>query len=173
MNLVLIGYRGTGKSSVGRIVAEKLGRRFIDVDVYVEENEGKTIKEIFAQDGEAGFREIEATAIKELCGQDNMVIATGGGAVLREENITNLKRNSFVSLLEADAEIINKRLNQDTERFSQRPNLTSETPFDEIKKLMEFRKPLYHKTADFVIDSSFLGIEEISKQVLTAFKEKN
>ena len=87
MNIVLIGFRGTGKSTVGRLLAKRLERDFIDSDKYIEDSTGKTIKSIFEEDGEEGFRQIEADTITELSKADNKVISAGGGVVLREENV--------------------------------------------------------------------------------------
>lgn len=169
MNLILIGFRCTGKSSVGKAVAKQLGRRFVDIDDYIEEKEGKTIKEIFDKEGEIGFRRLEREAIKELCKMDNMVIATGGGAVMDEENIRNMKRNGYLVLLEAGPEAIYSRLMNDAKSYNQRPNLTPKAPFEEIKHLLEVRKPFYHNNADIVFDSSTESIDRISKKIISIF----
>ena len=113
MNIVLIGFRGTGKSTVGRLLAKHLERDFIDSDKYIEDSTEKTIKSIFEEDGEEGFRKIEADTIAELSKADNKVISTGGGAVLKEDNVRNLKDNGFLVLLEATPEIIHNRIAQD------------------------------------------------------------
>ena len=169
MNLIFIGFRGTGKSSVGKSVAKQLDREFVDVDVYIEKNESKSIKEIFAEGGENSFRKLELHAIEKLCKSDKMVIATGGGAVINDINVTNMKQNGFIVLLESDPEIIYARLNQDTDRYSQRPGLTEKEPRDEIRHLLSIRHELYHKNADLVLDTSSETIEEISKKVVEKF----
>ncbi|MGR3221136.1 MAG: shikimate kinase [Candidatus Anammoxibacter sp.] len=169
MNLIFIGFRGTGKSSVGKIVAKQLSREFVDVDVYIERNANKSIKEIFDEGGEKSFRELEILAIKELCKSDNTVIATGGGSVLNNINVVNMKQNGFVVLLESDPEIIYARLNQDTDRYAQRPGLTEKEPRDEINHLLSVRRELYHKSADLVLDTSLDTIEEVSKKVVNSF----
>lgn len=169
MNLILIGFRCTGKSSVGKAVAKQLGRRFVDIDDYIEAKEGRTIKEIFDKEGEIGFRRLEREAIEELCKMDNMVIATGGGAVMDEENIRNMKRNGYLILLEAWPEVIYSRLMNDAKSYNQRPNLTQKSPFEEIKHLLETRKPFYHNNADLVLDSSKESINSISKKIISIF----
>lgn len=172
MNLILIGYRGTGKSSVGRLAAELLNRKFVDVDDYIEKKEGKTIKAIFEQGGEGLFRKLEKDAVKALCESDNLVLAPGGGAVMIEENAANLKHNGFVVLLETDAETIHLRLEQDTGRLTQRPDLTDKDPLEEIKHMLEVRKPVYQSAADIKIDTSSTSIEDISKIVAAEFKNR-
>ncbi len=136
MNIVLIGFRGTGKSTVGKLLAKRLVRDFVDSDKYIESSTGKTIKCIFEEDGEEGFRKIEAGTIAELSKVDNKVISAGGGAVLKEENVRNLKDNGFLVLLEATPEIIHNRITQDKKTAQQRPSLTNKTPIDEIKHLI-------------------------------------
>ena len=169
MNLILIGYRGTGKSTVGKLTAQKLKRKFIDVDDFIEKQEKKTIKEIFDLGGEELFRSTERNAIVKLSRLDNMVLAPGGGAVLNEENMANLKRNGFLILLEADADTINGRLNNDPDKSTQRPSLTEKSPLEEIKHVLAVRHDLYQKNANVVINSSSETIEQISEKVFTMF----
>ena len=92
LNLILIGFRGTGKTTIGKMLAQRLGKEFVDADEYLEQKEGKTIKDIFAEGGEKLFREIETHVIAELCRLDDRVVATGGGAILREENVRAFKK---------------------------------------------------------------------------------
>ena len=92
LNIILIGFRGTGKTTIGKMLAQRLGKEFVDADEYLEQKEGKTVKDIFAEGGEKLFREIETQIIAELCLLDNRVVATGGGAILREENVRALKK---------------------------------------------------------------------------------
>ncbi|MEK7225297.1 MAG: shikimate kinase, partial [Bacteroidota bacterium] len=155
-----------------RLAAELLNMKFVDVDDYIEKKEGKTIKKIFEQNGEWLFRKLEKEAVKELCESDNMVLAPGGGAVMIEENTANLKHNGFVVLLETDAETIHSRLKLDTDRLTQRPDLTDKDPLEEIKHMLEIRKPVYQSAADIKIDTSSTSIEEISKIVVAEFKNK-
>ncbi len=113
MNIVLIGFRGTGKSTVGKLLANRLKRDFIDTDEYIVSTTEKTIKDIFEEEGEEGFRKIETNAIAKLSKMSNKIIAAGGGVVLKKENVENLKSNGFLILLEATPEIIHKRITQD------------------------------------------------------------
>ena len=167
MNIVLIGFRGTGKSTVGRLLAKRLERYFIDSDKYIEDSTGKTIKSIFEEDGEEGFRQIEADTITELSKADNKVISAGGGVVLREENVNNLKDNGFLILLEATPEIIHNRIAQDKNTTQQRPSLTDKEPLDEIKHLIEQREHAYKNAADYTINTSYVSCEDIVSEIIT------
>lgn len=169
MNIVLIGFRGTGKSCTGKTIACYMKRKFIDADDYLEQKVGKTIKEIFSEGGEERFRQIESKIIEELSLLDNVVIAMGGGAVLKDENVKNMKRNGFVVLLEADIETIHKRLSGDTEGQAQRPYLTNLKQSEEIKYLLEQRKPFYKKAADYGIDTTKLSVNQLAEKVSSAF----
>ena len=167
MNIVLIGFRGTGKSTVGRLLAKRLERDFIDSDKYIEDSTGKTIKSIFEEDGEEGFRQIEADTITELSKADNKVISAGGGVVLREENVNNLKDNGFLILLEATPEIIHNRIAQDKNTTQQRPSLTDKKPLEEIKHLIEQREHAYKNAADYTINTSSVSCEDIVNEIIT------
>ena len=167
MNIVLIGFRGTGKSTVGRLLAKRLERDFIDSDKYIEDSTGKTIKSIFEEDGEEGFRTIEVDTIAELSKADNKVISAGGGAVLREGNVRNLKDNGFLILLEATPEIIHNRIAQDKNTTQQRPSLTDKKPLEEIKHLIEQREHAYKNAADYTINTSSVSCEDIVNEIIT------
>jgi len=168
MNIVLIGFRGTGKSTVGRLLAKHLEWDFIDSDKHIESSTGKTIKSIFEEmDGEERFREIEAGTIAELSKADSKVISTGGGVVLKEENVNNLKDNGFIVLLEATPEIIHDRITQDRETAQQRPSLTDKKPLDEIKHLAEQREHAYKNAADFTINTSYISCKDVVNEIIT------
>ncbi len=167
MNIVLIGFRGTGKSTVGKLLAKRLERDFIDSDKHIESSTGKTIKSIFQDDGEEGFRKIEADTIAELSKADNKVISAGGGAVLKEDNVRNLKDNGFLVLLEATPEIIHNRIAQDKKTTQQRPSLTDKKPLDEIKHLIAQREHAYKNAADYTISTSYVSCEYIVNEIIT------
>ncbi len=173
MNIVLIGFRGTGKSPVGRLLAERLERNFIDSDKHIEGSTGKTIKSIFEDEGEEGFRKIEADTIVELSKQDNKVISAGGGVVLKNENVRNLKDNGFLVLLEATPEIILSRIAQDEKTTQQRPSLTDKKPLDEIKHLIEKREPAYKNAADYTINTSYVSCEDIVSEIITVIEKQS
>lgn len=166
MNIVLIGYRCCGKTSAGKLIAEKLGRRFIDTDELIIKKEGCTIDETVSRHGWQYFREIEKGIIRDVSSHENIVVATGGGVVLNKENVRNLKTNAFVVWLYADMETIKKRLNEDKMSVENRPSLTGEDPSDEINKVMEVREPLYKSAGDMMIDTSNLEISKVADMVI-------
>jgi len=167
MNIVLIGFRGTGKSTIGKLLAKRLERNFIDSDKYIESSTGKTIKSIFEESGENGFRKIEADIIAELSKVDNTVISAGGGAVLKEENVRNLQDNGFLVLLEATPEIIHNRIAKDKKTTQQRPSLTDKKPLDEIKHLIAKREHAYKNASDYTINTSYVSCENIVNEIIT------
>ncbi len=167
MNIVLIGFRGTGKSTVGKLLANRLKRDFIDTDEYIEKTTGKTIKDIFEEEGEEGFRKTEAETIAKLSKMENKIIAAGGGVVLKDENVKSLKSNGFLILLEATPEIIHDRIRQDKKTTQQRPSLTNKNSFDEIKHLINKRQPLYENAANYTINTSYVSCEDIVEEIIT------
>ncbi len=170
MNIILIGFRGTGKTTIGKMLAQRLGKEFVDADAYLEQKEGKSVKDIFAEGGEKLFREIETRVIAELCRLDDQVIATGGGAILREENVRALKRNGIVVLLDADVDTIHKRIHKDTTTEQRRPSLTNRNAYEEIEYLLEYRRPLYDRTADFVISTASMSPNAAANKIITLLR---
>ena len=171
MNIVLIGFRGTGKTAVGKALAQRLGREFIDADEYLEEKAGKTIAQIFAKGGEAAFREMERETVGELSSRDGIILAAGGGAVLDGRNVASLKKNGLIFLLEADVDTIERRLASDEKTGSQRPPLTDKSFREEIQNLLEFRKPYYERAADHKINTSTLSTREVVEEILACLPE--
>lgn len=170
-NIVLTGFMGTGKSEVGRILAQKLGYTLVDADSEIEKEQGMTIKEIFKQYGEPRFREIEADMIKRLSEIERSIISTGGGAVLRQENMDNLRRKGVIVCLTASPETILKR----TSNNNDRPLLQVENPLQKIKELLEFRRP-YYERADVMIDTENKTPLEVADEIIEKVKgilEKN
>ncbi|HUU69107.1 MAG TPA: shikimate kinase [Planctomycetota bacterium] len=170
MNIFLIGYRCTGKTTVGRALAERLGMEFIDADDYLVAKAGKTIKQIFADDGEKAFRDLEEQCLAEIAGRDNQVVAAGGGGVLRQANTATMKRAGTVVLLEADADTIYHRITGDPNTDAQRPGLTGKSQYDEIVHLLEYRKPFYDSAADLTLDSSTLTPSELVDRIVRRVK---
>lgn len=168
MNVVLIGYRGTGKSTVGRLVADRLGQTFVDADEELERRAGRTIREIFSTDGESGFRELEASLVGELLKHDQIVVALGGGAVLREDNRRAIKSaQNRVIWLQASAEALLKRIESDQSTAERRPNLTPVGGLAEIVRLLALREPLYRECADFVVGTEGKTPDEIAAEVVS------
>lgn len=166
MNVVLMGYRGTGKTSVGRLLADRLERPFLDSDELIKASSGKSVREMVAEKGWDFFRQEEKRVVAELSGKDGCIFALGGGVVLDEENVRNLKPKGFFVWLTAEAEKILKRLNGDGKTLEQRPSLAGKDPDEETKSLLKAREPLYAKIADCRVDTSDLSIEEVAAEVL-------
>lgn len=167
MNIILIGFRGTGKTTIGRILAQRLNKEFIDADEYLEQKEGKTIKDLFVEGGEKLFREIESKIIAEVCLIDNRVIATGGGVILEEGNVKILRKNGITILLESDADTVHKRIRDDLNTQHRRPSLTNHNACQEIEFLLEYRKPFYDKAADFVLNTANISAEEAVNKIMS------
>lgn len=146
-NLVLIGFMGTGKTEVGRLLAESLNRRMVDTDRLISERTGSSIRGIFQDYGEEYFRSLEKQVILELAGQKGLVISTGGGAILDRENVDTLRGSGFVVWLDADVPALEERLAGD----STRPLLAAGT---DLAKLYGGRKPLYQAAAHVRVDTT-------------------
>jgi shikimate kinase len=164
-NLALCGFMGTGKSSVGRIVAEQLRFAFLDTDTVIEARAGKPIAEIFAAEGEPAFRELEQRIVKELALRDRTVISTGGGLIVNPENLANLKQHALVVCLWASPETIWARVKSQTHR----PLLAEADPLEAIKRLLRERAPHY-KQADVLLSTELRSPREVAQQVLHQFR---
>ncbi|RUL85065.1 shikimate kinase [Tautonia sociabilis] len=162
--IALVGYRATGKSTVGRIVADRLGWPFEDADRALERRAGKPIAAIFAEQGENAFRDLEQRILAELAdGRSPMVLATGGGVVLRQENRDALGRFGFVAWLAARPETIADRLRADPDG---RPALTSAGLLDEVASVLERREPLYRRVASAVVETDGRSPEQVAEDLL-------
>ena len=164
-NIALIGFMGTGKSSVGRILATQLGFDFIDTDALIEERTGKSVTDIFAQNGEAAFRQLERDLLKELSGRQGMVISTGGGLAASVENLSSLKETALVVCLWATPESIWERVRNQNHR----PLLKDPDPLAKIRKLLAAREPFYRQ-ADVLINTDVRSLKEVAQQVLHHFQ---
>jgi shikimate kinase len=164
-HLILIGYRGCGKTTVGKALASRMGREFIDADEFLEAKAGMTIREIFAVEGEAGFRNRESAVLAELTTRSPLVLATGGGAVLREENRRNLRDSGFNVWLSADAETLWDRLQTDPTTRERRPNLAG-GGLEEVTRMLTLREPLYRELANLEIPAGELSPEVIADRIL-------
>lgn len=160
-NIVLCGFMGCGKSTVGKQLAAKTDRTFVDMDAYIEQQAGKSVNEIFTESGESVFREMEHAACRTLGSQSDLVIATGGGAVLRSDNVTALRQNGTIVLLEVTAEDVLVRLQKDTTR----PLLQRDDKETAIKELLAARTPLYRQAADRIVNGTG-DIEAVVNAVL-------
>src|SRR5436190_5140847 len=153
MNLALIGYRGTGKSTVARLLAERLGWTAIDTDQQIEEAAGKSIAAIFADDGEPEFRRWESQIIARQLGVDSHVLALGGGAVIDPANRALARKIGKIVWLTAEPETLWRRAQSDALSSSRRPNLTTGGGLAEIIAILKLRTPIYRECADLEVDT--------------------
>jgi shikimate kinase len=168
--LFLIGYRGTGKTTVARLLAQRLGWKWLDADAELEARHGRSIRAIFADEGEAGFRDKEAAVLADLCTLKGHVIASGGGVVLRPENRERLRAAGKVVWLTGDARTLWARLQQDTSTPERRPNLT-QGGLAEIEELLKAREPFYAACAHFTVNTTGRSPEEVVEFILAADPE--
>lgn len=168
--LALVGYRGTGKSSVGRLVAARLGRPFFDADLELEARAGRPIREIFAEDGEAAFRDLEQAVLADLCTRPGIVLACGGGAVIRPSNRESLRRLGFVAWLTAPPEELARRLRADRRGLAVRPALTAAGTLEEIRSVLAERTPLYEAAADAAVETLGRSTRQVATAVVAAWR---
>jgi shikimate kinase len=166
MNLVLIGYRCSGKTSVGELLAAKLGRDFVDLDRLLEEEAGRPIQELVAAEGWERFREMEGRLVAATCRREGLVIATGGGAVTRAENVENLKRSGFLVWLKGEAKALRSRMAGEERSGRIRPTLSGTDPLTEIEEVLAVRSPLYRGAADLVVDTTARSLGEVAEEIL-------
>jgi len=168
--IALIGYRGTGKTTVAQLVASRLGYDWIDTDVEVESAIGMSISEYFARSGEEAFREVEAQVVAKLCDRPRTVLALGGGAVLRESSRQLLADCGDVVWLWASAATIESRLAQDPTTGERRPNLTNHGGRTEIEALLQEREPIYRSCATLEVDTEDRAPAEIADEIVATLK---
>jgi len=164
-NIVLTGFMGTGKTAIGRKLSKLLNMKLIDVDTEIEKSQKMTINEIFKKFGEPRFREIETEMIKRLSENENVIISTGGGAALKQENMDALRKKGVIVCLMATPETILNR----TSRNSNRPLLQVEDPLGKIEELLNFRRPFYEK-ADIVIDTEGKTPLQVAEEIVEKIK---
>ena len=158
MNIVLIGMMGSGKTTVGKEVSKELSCKFIDTDEYIEKKEQMTLRDIIKFKGENYFRDIESEAIRVACKSSNTVISTGGGCVLKPENIKNLKENSDIWYLKCRLDMIETRITNNSSRYL----LYNTSVYD----IYQERKELYERYSDYIVDSSDKSIQDICKIII-------
>ncbi len=161
-NIVLIGFMGCGKTTIGKLMSNLTGKNFIDMDDYIVEKEGISINEIFEKKGESYFRNLERELCVKLSEKDNKIIATGGGVIKSEENVENLKKGGTVFYLKSSSKKIASNLKNDHSR----PLLAGGNKEEKIEKLLEERKELYKKCADVIIDVEKLAPKEAVREIL-------
>jgi len=167
-NVALIGFMGAGKTVVGEALAKKLNKEFVELDSLIERKAGKSITEIFQQNGEIAFRALEIEVTKEVAKGKNLVIACGGGLVLNKINIDRLRNESIIVYLTASPRVILKRILNNGE---ERPLLKTPNKALEIQELLKFRKPFYERAADIKINTSKLDIDSVTEQIISKLKQ--
>lgn len=165
-NIYLTGYRCTGKTTAGILLADRLGREFIDADEMLVKKVGMPVSEIVEKYGWDYFRNIESDVLESIADMDEKIVATGGGVVLRDKNIENMRRTGSVVWLKASAETIFKRMTEDIKTKDQRPGLSDRGPFLEIEEILANRLPLYSKAMDFSFETDNLEIDKIVSMIV-------
>jgi shikimate kinase len=171
MNVVLIGYRCSGKTEVGQSLAEKLNRPFLDTDGLIEQRTGSTIEAMVAARGWDDFRDCERLVVAEISQKSPLVIATGGGVVLDAGNVRNLKHKGWLVWLKAPARVLRERMARDRRQVKGRPSLTDAGPLDEIEVVLKQREPFYEKASDWAVDTDGLTIAEVTSLILDVYKK--
>lgn len=163
-NIVLIGFMGCGKSTIGRALQQRLGFRLVDMDQVIEERAGRSISRIFGEDGEAAFRDMETALLAELCadGSGGRIISTGGGVVGRPGNRALLKELGYVVWLDAPPGVILER----TAKSRARPLLETGNPEERVMRLMAERRPFYQESAHLRLDTAGLDCQELATGIL-------
>lgn len=165
-NIVLIGFMGTGKTTVGRLLAARLRRPFIDIDKKIETIAGLSVAQIFEMQGETFFRQQESSVITQVSRYTNTIISTGGGVVLSPDNLNKLRKNGILIALKASAQVILER----TSRRANRPLLNCENPYKQIVTLLQEREQLYD-TADFKVDTNALTPQEVTDEIIILLRQ--
>ncbi|MDY6820106.1 MAG: shikimate kinase [Deferribacterota bacterium] len=169
-NIYLIGFMGVGKTAVGKVLADKLGWTFLDIDEVIVDYKKCSIEEIFIKYGEDTFRKIESKVLKKLSKKTEQVVSTGGGIVVNKYNIEYMKESGFVVTLIARPEVIYNRIYNDEARPLLK-NFSGDAKLDEIKRLLYIRAGLYTK-GDYIIDTSDLTVSDVAEEIKEAFFER-
>ena len=172
MNIILMGFRCTGKTSAGRRLAERLELPFYDTDELVERKEKRTIPQIVAKRGWQTFREMETGVIRDLSGVDCSVIALGGGAVLDVRNVRNLKRGGLFIWLFAAPETIAARMEKDAAGGAERPSLTGIGSIDETTAVMVEREPFYRRLAQLMVDTTGIDADQVAEEIQNGLRKE-
>jgi len=172
MNVILMGYRGTGKTSAGLALAALLGYSLIDTDALVQQRTGQTVERIVAAGGWEAFRAAERAAVAEAAAADGAVIALGGGVILDPKNVAVLKDRGLFVWLTADPATILRRLEQDPDGKAQRPSLSGRSVADEVIGILAEREPIYRACADLAVDTTNRTAAEVAAAIRTALEAR-
>mgnify|MGYP005832630933 CR=1 FL=1 len=167
MNLVLVGYRASGKTTIGRRLSSYLKKVFIDTDEVIEATQKASIEEIVRRYGWEYFRAIEKKVISKVAKGDDLIVSVGGGAILDADNVRALQRNGYIIWLKADVNVLWKRMIEDPLSATRRPSLTSLGRLEEFKEVFRQREPLYERVSTIQIETTELNDQEVVDQILT------
>ena len=171
----LIGYRASSKTSAGRAVASALARLFADTDRLIEDSAGRDIASIFRDSGETAFRQLESEVLETLSARalagEELVVATGGGIVLSEENCERMRKTGLVIWLRAPASVLRERIEGDPGTVRNRPALSGDSAVEEVEDVLGRRYPLYDAAADRIVDTAELDREEVCAAIVAAIME--
>ena len=173
MNIVLIGYRASGKTDVGRRLSTLLGLSFYDTDELIRKRTGKSVRQIVTEGGWPAFRTAEKAVIEGLSGVDGAVIALGGGAVTEQENVEVLKGKGLFIWLQADETAILERMGSEGLREEQRPPLRGRGMAEEVREMLAERVPVYRAHADLIVNTTGRSAEQVAIEIASAIKEQN
>lgn len=168
MNIVLIGMRGSGKTTIGKLLAKRLGKQFIEMDELIVQRLGQSIPEIVNRYGWEKFRDVEEEIAREVAGWDNVVNATGGGVVTREKNVQELKKKGKLVWLKANIDTLLRRIGNDQSR----PSLTGKSQRDDMEAVLAERRPIYQRVADFIVDTEGKTPEEVAEAIAKLYTEQ-
>ena len=173
MNIVLIGYRCSGKTTVGKLLARELKREFLDTDRIIEGKTGLPIHLYVSQKGWGDFRAVEKEVVSYVASKDNLVIATGGGVVIDRENVRNLKKNGWVVWLDTGIPVIRERMKKAQKSGESRPTLSGVDPLEEIDGILHERMPVYELTSDYRVDTDRQNPEEVGQAIMRALSQRD
>lgn len=172
MNVVLIGFRAAGKTTVGRRLSTLLQRAFVDSDEMIEQRQKMAIEEIVRRHGWDRFRTIEREVISELSNYDHLIISAGGGVPVDPENVKGLKKKGLLIWLKADVEVLLERMSGDIQSVIKRPSLTGTGTLGEFKEVLLQREPLYAKASEVQVDTSLLNVDGVAHHILSLLEER-
>ena len=171
MNIVLVGYRCSGKTTVGKLLARDLKRKFLDTDRFIEGNTGLPIHSYVSQKGWRDFRAVEKEVVSNVASRDDLVIATGGGVVIDRENVRNLKKNGWVVWLDTGVSVIRERMKKTQRSGEFRPALSGADPLREIDRILHERMPAYENACDYRVGTDSNTSEEVAQVIIGALPQ--
>lgn len=172
MNIVLVGYRCSGKTTVGKLLARDLKRKFLDTDRLIEGKTGLPIHLYVSQKGWRHFRAVEKEVVSDVASRDDLVIATGGGVVIDRENVRNLKKNGWVVWLDTGVPVIRERMKKAQKSGEFRPTLSGADPLKEIDRILHERMPVYELTSDYRVGTDRQNPEEVGQAIMRALSHR-